>query len=766
MNKKLKDSAIPVLNLPSASLYPMSTQTEVPKIEIIKDLTTRGVQHEVDVASAGVYAVIPSSSSASQTTKKLTDHTPRKRKLRKQVTSCTKKLKLIEDSKSTDVTREQFFQGCDKFLSPNLSKIVKAQTNLKPSSKSNRYSKEFKLFCLNLYYANPNAYNFLSKTLCSPSKRTLMKLTIPVGTKMSEHVKGFLARAIKHLSPYERECTLCMDEMSLKYSLFFDIRRDKIIGVHEIDDIQSPYAAGYAFTIMLRGIIGNWKQVIGYAFLTSSKIDQQLEEWIINMVKQLFDLGFNIRAIVSDQGSDFVKFANSKGISKETPYFDIDGRKIYYIFDVPHLIKCVRNNLMKYNFEFNGKIACWDDIHKCYQLDKQKDFRCAPKLTDSHLSPNNFQKQKVRLATQVLSNSVKAAVETYTKEGTLNPHDGTVDFIDTMNKLFDLLNSSNLFSPNPYNKPYENNELQRNLLSKAQNLLNNLKVRQKNTGKDITTTIKFIKAFLITINSIIHLYDDLKKESGFDEYYLFTRRLNNDCLENFFGVIRQAGGNCREPTCVQFERAFRKSFSCQITKLCSGSNCSDDFDSVLSEYGNFIENKCTVTHNEAVTHPMTHTSSMTFDIPEQNSFLYTCGYLLRRCVDEHKCLSMINYASNYSDQPTTNNLYLRERAYDTRRDSFGGLQVPPDDFVQYCSNLEAQLRQNYRSHVGNNISEKLFHVLSSVEFKSRPCSCFPHVFLIRLYIRMRLHYLIKFLNRELKSSKNKVSRKYLAVRHM
>lgn len=28
-----------------------------------------------------------------------------------------------------------------------------------------------------------------------------------------------------------------------------------LIGLHETDDIQSPYAAGYAFKIMLRGIL-------------------------------------------------------------------------------------------------------------------------------------------------------------------------------------------------------------------------------------------------------------------------------------------------------------------------------------------------------------------------------------------------------------------------------------------------------------------------------------------------------------------------------
>lgn len=122
-----------------------------------------------------------------------------------------------------------------------------------------------------------------------------------------------------------------------------------LIGLHETDDIQSPYAAGYAFKIMLRGILGDWKQVVGYAFIATSKIDESLEEWIVNTINQLFALGFKIRAVVSDQGSDFIKFSKTRGISKEKPYFEIDGKKIYYIFDVSHLIKCVRNNLIKYN---------------------------------------------------------------------------------------------------------------------------------------------------------------------------------------------------------------------------------------------------------------------------------------------------------------------------------------------------------------------------------------------------------------------------------
>ncbi|CAK1583964.1 unnamed protein product [Parnassius mnemosyne] len=589
--QQLHSAAVPISNLPSVPMHSVNTQIEPPKAEILKYLLSRGVQEQIDTNRIDKSVVTSNSDETSQTPKTMTDHIPRKRKLRKQIVSCVKKMKFIEHNKSTDISRQKFLRGCDKFLSPNLSKIVKAQAILKPHCKNNRYSKEFKLFCLNIYYSSPHAYKFLSKTLCLPSKRSLATVAIPVSTKISDYVWKVLSQAIKHLAPFERECTLCMDEMSLKYSLFYDIHRDKVIGLHEIDDIQCSYAAGYAYTIMLKGILGDWKQVIGYALLASSKIDKALEEFIINTVKQLFELGFKIRAIVSNQGFDFLKFSKSMGISKEHTYFEIDGRKIYYIFDVPHLIKCVRNNLMNYDYEFNGKIASWDDIYKCYELDKQKDFRRAPKLTESHISPNNFQKRKLRLATQVLSDSVKTAVVTYAKTGDLNPCNGTVEFIDTMDKLFDVLNSNNLYSTKPYNNPYRANELQRNLLLKAQNLLASLIVRHKYTGKDVTTSIKFINAFSITINSIMQLYDDLKTESGINDFYLLTRRLNNDDLEYFFSVIRQASGNCWEPTCVQFERAFRKSFLYQLFKLYNDLNCVDDFDNIISQYVDFIHNK-------------------------------------------------------------------------------------------------------------------------------------------------------------------------------
>jgi hypothetical protein len=48
-----------------------------------------------------------------------------------------------------------------------------------------------------------------------------------------------------------------------------------------------------------------------------------------------------------------------------------------------------------------------------YESDKQVSFRQAPKHTDSHLNPTNFQKMKVKLAAQLISASASAGLNTW-----------------------------------------------------------------------------------------------------------------------------------------------------------------------------------------------------------------------------------------------------------------------------------------------------------------------------------------------------------------
>jgi hypothetical protein len=59
---------------------------------------------------------------------------------------------------------------------------------------------------------------------------------------------------------------------------------------------------------------------------------------------------------------------------------------------------------------------------------------------------------RVKLAVQLLSNSMSAAIRTCIQTGQLqsNTSSNTADFIEFINNLFDCLNSRSLYTNNPY----------------------------------------------------------------------------------------------------------------------------------------------------------------------------------------------------------------------------------------------------------------------------------------------------------------------------
>ena len=65
-----------------------------------------------------------------------------------------------------------------------------------------------------------------------------------------------------------------------------------------------------------------------------------------------------------------------------------------------------------------------------YEKDKALPIRATPKLTEKHISPNNFSKMKVKYATQVISHTVAAPLCTYASVGVLSSSAmGTAEFL-------------------------------------------------------------------------------------------------------------------------------------------------------------------------------------------------------------------------------------------------------------------------------------------------------------------------------------------------
>lgn len=71
----------------------------------------------------------------------------------------------------------------------------------------------------------------------------------------------------------------------------------------------------------------------------------------------IYFLSLQITSIICDMETQQVccAFEHLK-ITTEKPFFEhpITKEPVYFIFDLPHLIKCLRNNLMSYDI-----LVCW-----------------------------------------------------------------------------------------------------------------------------------------------------------------------------------------------------------------------------------------------------------------------------------------------------------------------------------------------------------------------------------------------------------------------
>ncbi|KYQ47874.1 hypothetical protein ALC60_13083 [Trachymyrmex zeteki] len=163
----------------------------------------------------------------------------------------------------------------------------------------------------------------------------------------------------------ERNCILLFDEMRIKKGFDFHEKRQKIEGFQDLGSL------GCNATVMT------------------------------SVIEAVLNTGLKLRAFVCDQGTNNQSAVKNK-ISINHPYFMHGQEKIYVIFDISHIYKSIRNQLLKYDILYDdNKIASWNDVRSLWQLKNDKATRAACKLSDKHVNPNHFDRMKCRLATSI-----------------------------------------------------------------------------------------------------------------------------------------------------------------------------------------------------------------------------------------------------------------------------------------------------------------------------------------------------------------------------
>lgn len=107
---------------------------------------------------------------------------------------------------------------------------------------------------------------------------------------------------------------------------------------------------------------------------------------------------------------------------------------------------------------------------------------------------------KVKLATQVFNATVAAALNTYI---VLNAEAyATANFVDQMDRLFDIFNRSKIHNSKEFNKAFMGTEKEINFLNEMFDKFCNTRLFDKN-NKDITSSVKFINGWKLARKSLI-----------------------------------------------------------------------------------------------------------------------------------------------------------------------------------------------------------------------------------------------------------------------
>ncbi len=219
--------------------------------------------------------------------------------------------------------------------------------------------------------------------------------------------------------------------------------------------------------------------------------------------------------------------------------------------------------------------------------------------------------------------------------------------------------------------------------------------------------------------------------------------------------------------------AFRKLFFSSFFNSSTG-NCAEDFDDLLAQFAKAKSKKSNVpamaappkvSPNLDIGTVDYRDNEVTENLLKDNPIAYVAGYLLQKCFKHHEC-STCREAVVTDEIGDNRNLLCFFKAYKSDK-SFGGLLAPTAPYLQYVIQLDDLFVKDFSMYTkSDGVGKSILTKLQCVPVSFQHCPEFPFEYPLKLFLHMRIHYSIKFANRNLSSCKNKKSKKYIKVTHL
>lgn len=570
------------------------------------------------------------------------------KKLKKKIVHLNSKLRKSKRKMAVKLCHSEMLKSATSNLSPIIRKYFTNSFKNAQALKRN-WDVSDKVFGLALFKKGPRCYRFLSSHIPMPSLRTINRLldSIPFQPGLNTELLSKLGKRVSKMARVDKICTLMFDEMSLSRQMTYDKKHDKVVGYVDLGTLgRFNEEADHALVFMVQGVCKRWKQPIAYYFTKSQVKTDCLKFLLVELIGALQNIGLNVRATVCDLGTTNTSAINQLVQKSSDPFFIVNGKKVFTLFDPPHLLKCTRNALYKYDIQFGEglhQIAKWSHIRGCFEIDKKKRFQALRKIREVYLDfeRNSRLKMKVSVAAKVLSYTMSAAIETCisTNASEVNKLPAaamyTAEFIADIDSLFDSFNGNgpNRDSGKTYRIAMSDKSPHRLLWERLLPMIKRLKFLPPSRGpKNLKTIMPFKKGWITTIEGTLKLWETCSKIKGFK--FLRTKSLNQDPLENTFGSIRSYGAANKTPNCYQFTSGFKTSILNNLIDNSRGKNCEKDDGRILDNLQDFVE------PTEILAEPLVEINcdfdhvkppaSMQRDIYDDNTAMYVAGWLIKK----------------------------------------------------------------------------------------------------------------------------------------
>ena len=359
--------------------------------------------------------------------------------LQKAMHNLKKQLKATKNRKIKPLSTEKKNALVTEVLKPFFSETQISAILRGSWKKIHNWSHDDYIHALTIRLLSRKTYDYLRQKKCLPLpghsnlKRYFQEFKINEGTLDS--VINLLKVQAAVLKPVERVVSLAFDEVHVRSDISWNPSNDQVVGPHK-----------NANTMMLRLIFTKMKIPIWYRF------DKALEKSeLFEIIKKIEEAGFHVKSIVCDMGPKNQGLAKALGIKidyknpeKSITWFENPvrkGSKIFFFYDVPHLLKLARNNIQRYGVQLlSGAQISEDDVSDLETDIAQSDIETSSKLKNSRIyDVKDLDKQKVIWAAQYLSSSMADAIRKIHQENPAMME--FADLIQMIDNAFDTLNS-------------------------------------------------------------------------------------------------------------------------------------------------------------------------------------------------------------------------------------------------------------------------------------------------------------------------------------